>query len=304
MTAVPAAQQNKMSKLPPGPTFLVLCAISLILWFRPLLDTVALAIADDQFTHILLILPISAALIIQGWREWSFEFRTWTPAAVTLLISLVIGLWVRWGTMGATPDLRLTIAMVGLIGWWISSFLLCFGRPALHAFRFPLFFLFWMVPIPTFALHWIVAALQQGSSLSAQWLFWVFRVPVTREGTILTIPGLEIEVATECSSIRSSLMLLVTTMVLAHVLLRTPWRKVLLVLLALPLSVAKNGLRIFVIAMLGTRVDAGYLTGRFHHHGGIVFFLIALAVIALFLWILGSGERAGVTTPPLHPAKS
>jgi len=55
--------------------------------------------------------------------------------------------------------------------------------------------------------------------------------------------------------------------------------------------VAKNGLRIFTIAMLGTRVDPGYLTGRFHHQGGIVFFLIALLIIFFLLKLLERGEN-------------
>ena len=88
-------------------------------------------------------------------------------------------------------------------------------------------------------------------------------------------------------------MLIVTTMVLAQLLLRSPWRKALIILVAIPLSVAKNGLRIFTIAMLATRVDPSFLTGRLHRKGGIVFFLIALAVTFLLLWILRRGEKAG-----------
>jgi exosortase len=123
-------------------------------------------------------------------------------------------------------------------------------------------------------------------------LFVAFGVPVAQDGLLLTIPGLTLMVAQECSSIRSSSMLLVTTMVLAQLMLRSPWRKALLIGLAVPLSVAKNGLRIFTIAMLGTRVDPGYLTGSFHHQGGIVFFAIALIIIFALLWILQRGEGA------------
>ncbi len=79
---------------------------------------------------------------------------------------------------------------------------------------------------------------------------------------VVSIPGLDIEVAQECSSIRSSLMLVVTTMVLAHLFLRSWWRKVLLIAVAIPLSVAKNGFRIFTIGELGTRVDPSFLSGR------------------------------------------
>ncbi|HXZ32575.1 MAG TPA: archaeosortase/exosortase family protein [Terriglobales bacterium] len=92
-------------------------------------------------------------------------------------------------------------------------------------------------------------------------MFRAVGVPVTPDGIMLSIPNLNIEVARECSSIRSNLMLVVTTMVLAHLFLRSWWRKALLVVAAIPLSVAKNGLRIFTIAELATRVDPGSSTG-------------------------------------------
>jgi exosortase/archaeosortase family protein len=96
-------------------------------------------------------------------------------------------------------------------------------------------------------------------------------------------------------------MLLVTSMVLAHLLLRTPWRRVLLVLVAVPLSVAKNGLRIFTLAMLRTRVDRSYLTGRLHHEGGIVFFVLALLVTGILLVLLRKGERVPARESTLSP---
>jgi exosortase/archaeosortase family protein len=117
---------------------------------------------------------------------------------------------------------------------------------------------------------------------------------------------LTLEVAKECSSIRSSLMLVLTSMVLAQLELRAFWRKLLVVAVAIPLSVAKNGLRIFTIAMLGTKIDPGFLTGRLHHHGGVVFLLIALVVIVLLLWILRKGEQRPVASglAPMAPLNS
>jgi exosortase len=129
-------------------------------------------------------------------------------------------------------------------------------------------------------------------------------VPVSQDGVVLNIPGLTVEVSQECSSIRSSSMLLVTTMVLAQVLLRSPWRKALVIAVAIPLSIAKNGLRIFTISMLGTHVDPGYLTGRLHHQGGIVFFMIALATVFLLIWLLRRGEDSYVPAAALLPASS
>jgi exosortase/archaeosortase family protein len=90
-------------------------------------------------------------------------------------------------------------------------------------------------------------------------------------------------------------MLVVCGMVLAHLFLRSGWGKVLVVLVAIPLSVAKNGLRIFTIAMLGTRVDPGLLDGRFHRNGGILFFLLSLAGLLVLLWLVGWAERKTTT---------
>ena len=94
------------------------------------------------------------------------------------------------------------------------------------------------------------------------------------------------------------MILLVTSMVLAHLLLRSRWRKITVVAAAIPLSVLKNGLRIFVLGMLATRVDPSFLTGRLHRQGGIIFLLIALAMIFLLIWILRRGEgKAPIDAP-------
>jgi exosortase len=197
------------------------------------------------------------------------------------------------------PDVQLSIRMFALVLFWIGSCLVCFGSRVARALLFPLCFLFWLVPFPHSVLTAVITALQQGSAATAHWLFTAVGVPVSQDGVVLNIPGLTVEVSQECSSIRSSSMLLVTTMVLAQVLLRSAWRKAVVIAVAVPLSVAKNGLRIFTISMLGTRVDPGYLTGRFHHQGGIVFFAVALATVSVLIWFLRRQEDAGTETPPL-----
>ena len=268
-------------------------AFSLLVGWRPLIDTFTLSLSNDEYTHILLILPISAALIFLEWRflraKFALSVRTGSALLVVAVLTACSAL--AWSAALAA-DVQLSIRMFALVLWWIGAFVLCLGPRASRLVLFPLCFLFGLVPFPNVLLNWIVALLQQGSAWSARMLFVAFGVPVAQDGLLLTIPGLTLMVAQECSSIRSSSMLLVTTMVLAQLMLRSPWRKALLIGLAVPLSVAKNGLRIFTIAMLGTRVDPGYLTGSFHHQGGIVFFAIALLIIFALLWILQRGEGA------------
>lgn len=248
--------------------------------------------SDEQYTHILLILPITLALIFMDWEPPPPSMRSAARLGVFLLIcALLIAVAAKMAPLATHPDNQLSLNMLALVCWWIGAFALAFGDAALRRAVFPLIFLIWIVPFPEFLLNPIVRWLQQGSAASAHLLFSAAGVPAVQDRTLITIPGLTIEVARECSSIRSSLMLIVTTMVLAQMLLQSPWRKALLIAVAIPLSVAKNGLRIFVLGMLGTRVDPRYLTGRLHHDGGIIYFLIALAIIFLLILVARRGDQ-------------
>jgi exosortase len=290
---VPSASYGgSIFRLPPSMIFSILAAISLAVWWRPLTSSFALALRDDQYTHVLLILPISVALIFVDWK--SPEPSTGVSLGVSsgLLIAAALGSAVaRLGAIPLHPDEQLSLNMLALVMWWMGAFIFSFGTGTFRRALFPLCFLFWIVPIPQFLLNPIVRLLQEGSVASAHMLFAALGVPVAQDGTRLTIPGLTVEVARECSSIRSSLMLVVTTMVVSQTLLRTAWRKALVIAVAIPLSVAKNGLRIFVLAMLATRVDRSFLTGRLHHEGGIIYFLIALAAIGVLIWAARRGEE-------------
>ena len=195
------------------------------------------------------------------------------------------------------PDLRLSLSMIAVVTWWIGSVVLCFGIRAFHAFMFPLCFLYLLVPLPTFALDQATHFLQLQSALAARVLFMVAGVPVTQDGIMLSIPALDIEVARECSSIRSSAMLVITTMVLAHLFLHSNWRKGLLIAAAIPIAAMKNGLRIFVISQLGTRVDPGFFDGDLHHRGGVIFFAISLVVMTVLLWGLRRTENLDTCGP-------
>jgi exosortase len=271
------------------------------LW-QSIAATLSLALHNDAYTHIIMISPITVALILS---EWSSVKSTAVSSVKSGLYLLALGTLIvvlnRWLPVRA-QDLQLAVNMLALVILWISAFTICFGTSVARSRCFPLCFLFWIVPIPALLLTDIVRWLQHGSAIVTWLLLSVAGVPAARDGVLVTIPGLTIQVAAECSSIRSSLMLLVTTMVVAHLLLKTRWRKILLVLIALPLSVAKNGLRIFTLAMLGTHVDRSFLTGRLHRDGGILFFAIALATLTVFLWLLRRSEATISYAPRLNPA--
>lgn len=286
---VQTASRPAALKFSPRVLFCALAAIFIMLWRASLAATFSLSIHNDQYTHILLILPISAALVLLDWNSQDVSIRPTLPT-LSLVLAAVLANFILSQTIALPGDILLSLRMLAFVLSCIAAFVLCFGPRAFRQLLFPLLFLLWLVPFPGFVVNGIVSFLQYGSAAAAHAIFILARVPVEQRGLLIHIPDLTLEVAPECSSIRSSLVLLVTTMVLAHLLLRSWWRKLLLIALAIPLAIAKNGLRIFVLGFLAIRVDRSYLFGRLHHQGGFIFLLIALAGIFLALWILRRGE--------------
>jgi len=293
------SDKESIFTLPRTLRFAVLAAISLAIWWKALASAIALALHDEQYTHMLLILPVSVALIFVDWKSPEPSTKSGVSLGSSLLVvAALLTVLARLGVSRLRPDEQLSLNMLALVMWWVGSFIFCFGTRAFSRALFPLCFLFWIVPLPQFLLDPIVRLLQTGSVSSAHLLFSAIGLPVAEDGTLLTIPGLTVEVARECSSIRSSLLLVVTTMLFAQTLLRSAWRKTLVIAVAIPLSIAKNGLRIFVLAMLATRVDQSFLTGKLHHEGGIIYFLIALAAIFLLIGLARRGEQKFRAAPP------
>ncbi len=271
--------------------FAVLMAVSLVFWWHPLSSTLDLAFGREEYTHILLIVPLSCALVYlerQALRSSLEQDVGWGSAL--LASALLVAGFAKWGISYWPNDVRLTVSMFALVVWWIGVAIFCFGYRTFSSLLFPCCFLFWIVPLPEFVLNGIVEFLQQQSASAARMLFQVVGTPVTQDGIMLSIPALDIEVAFECSGIRSTLMVMVTTMFMAQLFLRSWRRKALLIAATVPLSIARNGLRIVVIAELGTRVDPGFLDGWLHHRGGFIFFAISLTVVVVLLWILRRRE--------------
>jgi len=185
---------------------------------------------------------------------------------------------------------------------WTGAFLICYGASALRAAAFPFLFLLLMIPIPDSALDKIIYLLQRGSTEIAWLIFKTVQVPVLRQGFVLSVPGVTIEVAKECSSIRSSMALLITCILAAHLYLRTPWKVLLFVLLSLPLSVIKNGIRIATLTLLSLYVNPDFLYGKLHRQGGFVFFFLTLLMLWPVFILLERSDRPRAM--PLETARA
>jgi exosortase/archaeosortase family protein len=155
---------------------------------------------------------------------------------------------------------------------------------------FALALLLFAVPIPDVLLSKAIYALQAGSADIAELFFNLSGAPVLRQGFFFRLPVISIEVAQECSGIRSSLALLILALLVAHFSFRPFWKKLAFVVAGLCMMLVKNGIRIATLTLLANYVNPSFLTGSLHHQGGIVFFLIGLALLVPVYWGLRKGE--------------
>jgi exosortase len=284
--------------------FVGLVILSVIIFWRTFHALTLFSLGQESSSHILLIPLVSIYLL---WTERSRIFQVVQPAYLsgTMLVVAAIALYFftasRWSIQD--PEQFLPATTLAIVFLWLGGFLLCYGVTAWRRASFSLLFLLLMVPLPPALLDRSIYLLQQGSTEIAYLLFKTLGVPVFRQGFLLTVPGVTIEVARECSGIRSSVALFITCLLAAHLFLRTKWRMLVFVLLAFPLAIVKNGIRITTLTLLSVYVDPSFLTGRLHHEGGFVFFLLALAILFPVLLLLQKSER-NINASVLAPQKA
>jgi exosortase len=253
---------------------------------------------NETFSQIPLIPLVSAFLIFENRKSvfsnlsfgWTTALALLVPGAI-LLTTSDMNLWHLTAT---NPQSLFVFAVVCI---WLGAFALFFGGSALRAAIFPLLFLLFMVPIPEPFLSKTIYLLQAGSAVFVEAFFALAGIPYHRQQFVFDLPGISIRIAEECSGIRSTLALLITTVLASYIFLKAPWRRLVLCLAVIPIALFKNGLRIATLSILAVYVNPEFLYGNLHQRGGIVFFMIALIPMALLLKFLQKNEAQSFAAP-------
>jgi len=242
--------------------------------------------------------PTLGSLVRQWWHDPNFSHGFFVPLFSAFVIwqerSRLAGLE-RQPSWWGLPFLAfaLCVLVVGQMGaeLFLSrlSFLLVlaaltvffFGWNVFRALLFPWAFLLLMIPIPTIVFNQITFPLQLlASKLASTVLPWL-GVPVYREGNIINIAALRMEVADACSGIRSLISLLTLAIIYAFLLERRTLVRVVLALASVPIAVAANSIRIIGTGLLVQYWDPDKAEGYFHASWGLLIFVISLVMLYL-----------------------
>ncbi len=228
-----------------------------------------------DFGHGFLI-PFFAAFLLWDKRQ---ELRA-TPidpswAGVSLV---VLGLFeLMLGLLGADLFLQRTsfIVLVAGLVWTLL------GKAMLGRVKFVLFVLLLAIPLPTIVFNEITFPLQILASTVASDVLPYFDVPVLREGNVINLPAMPLEVAEACSGIRSLLSLFTVAVIFGYLFERTTWRRAVLALSAVPIAVTANVARIVGTGLCVQYWDPDKALGFFHEFSGWLMFVISLGCLYL-----------------------
>jgi exosortase len=269
--------------------FVVCCVIAALLQVQLLWALFEFSQSNGTASYVLL-MPLVALVLVYQEREIIFrEVQTDVLLGAPLIAGGAVLMMSGLADAGRTSG-DLSAPVAALVVVWIGAFVLFYGRGAARRAAFPLFFLACTIPIPAAWLAAAVQVLKNGTTEAVALLFTMTGSIYHRDGYVFSLPGVAIEIADECSGIRSSIGLLLTSLMAGHLFLNKGWTRSLLIFAVLPLAILKNAVRIVALTLLSVHVDPGFLTGQLHHEGGFVFFLLALGLMAPVLLLLRGVE--------------
>jgi exosortase len=226
-----------------------------------------------DFSHGFLV-PVFAAYLVWVKRKTLLNTKVapaWSGVAVVALGLVVLLL----GVYGAELFLS-RVSLVILLAGLVLSF---GGWQLLKELRFPLLVLLLAIPIPAIIFNEITFPLQILASKLASALLPLFGVPVLREGNVIELSAMKLEVAEACSGIRSLVSLFTLAIFYGYFLEKSVLRRIVLAVASIPIAIAANAVRIFGTGLCVQYWDPEKAMGFFHEFSGWVIFLVSLACL-------------------------
>jgi exosortase len=228
-----------------------------------------------DFSHGFLI-PFFAAFLVWDKRS-QLKSTPVTPSWPGICL-VALGLFeLLIGVLGADLFLQRT-SFVVLVAGLVWTLL---GKSMLGQLKFVLFVLVLAIPLPTILLNQITFPLQLLASSLASQLLPLAHVPALRDGNIIQLPAMPLEVAEACSGIRSLMSLFTVAVIYGYFLQRATWRRVVLALSSVPIAVTANIVRIFGTGLCVQYWDPDKAQGFFHEFSGWLMFLVSLTCLYL-----------------------
>jgi exosortase len=271
----PSIAPRDSAQFPSGFSWQLAILGALILWlyWSTLAHLVGQWWQDPNFSHGFFV-PLFSAFVLWQERERLSRIRnspSWSGLPILALGMCVLII----GQMGAELFLSRSSLLVTLAGLVV----LFFGWKLFRATLFPWAILLLMIPIPSIVFNQITFPLQLLASKVSAIVLPVLGVPILREGNVINLPAMALEVAEACSGIRSLMSLVTLAIIYGYLLEKRLWVRCVLALASVPIAVAANSLRIIGTGLLVQYWGPEMAEGYFHASWGWIIFVISLVML-------------------------
>lgn len=249
---------------------ILIAAAITILYFPVLKRLVGDWINLPDFSHGFLIPLISLYILYDKRKSFS---RIMPLGCWSGLVWVVVGILLLILGELALEYFTMRFSLLFVISGCI---LLLLGKEYFRMVRFPIFYLIFMVPIPTLLLDKMTFPMQLLASRFSAAALYAMGIPVLQEGNILELANTSLEVAEACSGIRSLISLIALSVVFAYLTQETTIRRVILIISTFPIAIVANVFRIAGTGLLANCYGNVAAQGFFHVFSGWVLFLVAL----------------------------
>jgi exosortase len=205
-------------------------------------------------------------------RRVAISTSTW--GAVIVISSLLIYIVAFAGDVAFIARLMLVVSLMGLV-------LFNYGKKVFKLIVFPLFFLFFMVPIPVSLIQIISLPLQFFTTAISAKIINAFSIPVSQEGNMLYFVQTQLEVAQACSGLHSIVALIMLGVMFAYVSSKGLTPKIILLASAIPLALLVNIIRVSGTGILAHYYGANVARGFLHEFSGLAVFAFGFLTLAL-----------------------
>jgi exosortase D (VPLPA-CTERM-specific) len=292
-------QVQLRSPLPGYAIFAVALAGALLLFGSAIGELYSIWNTQPEYSYGILIPALSAFLI---WRERAqlrgLPFTGSWSGLLLIVLGLVLRVIGQLSTMPALVHYALLLVLYGLV-------LALTGPVVFRRLLMPLFILVFMVPLPPLLSGQLSLELQLLSSQLGVWVIRAAGISVFLEGNVIDLGTYQLEVAEACSGLRYLFPLMTLAFMMGYAFRGPIWKRAIVFLSSIPITVLMNSLRIGLIGITVDRWGTQMAEGVLHEFEGWVIFIVStFLVLVVAVTLSRIGRRAKQPAAPLQKSST
>ena len=261
-------------------SLLIFLAVLSDLYYGPVVSMVGEWYTDENYSHGFLIPLISGYL---AWQRRDAIAKSPISPANTGIIFVALGLmlFLLGNVAGENFSMRFSLLVVVA-----GAIIFAYGYGFFGSMLFPYMYLFFMLPLPFILYDAVAFPLKLMVTDYSVAALKLFGIPVLRDGNIIELTNITLEVADACSGIRSIVSLLALSTAFAYFTQEGLLKRLILVSLAIPIAIIANAIRVIGTGFLASKIGAAAAQGFFHEFAGLVIFGIAIVMLIAAAYVL------------------